>query len=114
MHKNAPLSPMPFPARSPSKGTSADDDRLAACVRDEEIFGLCRETVGALQELRHGIQVALFDILDKLDLDAGVLANLIEERPSVARALIRRDTERLTTEELIPILEKLARRNLID
>jgi hypothetical protein len=110
MHKNAPLSPIPFPVSSRAKGIlEGNDNKVEARVQDKEIFELCRETLGALQELRHGIQFALFDMLEKLDLDARVLANLIEARPGATKTLLRKDTERLATERLIEILEKLAK-----
>ena len=79
---------------------------MTACVRDAEVFELCRETSQALQELRHGIVNALFETLERIDLDVRRLANLIDERPDVVRALRRKDVEGMTTERLIEILEK--------
>jgi hypothetical protein len=40
-------------------------------------------------------------------LDVGTLAEILDERPRIVRELIDRETNQLTTERLIQILEEL-------
>ena len=107
MHRRSPSRPLPFPPSSGMKATPASAPERLVCARDEEIFELCQETLGALQELRHGIEFALYDKLESIDLDVRRLANLIDEDLSVAHALIEKEVDELSTERLIEILEKL-------
>jgi hypothetical protein len=108
LHDNSPINVLQFLKTSRmEKASTAIGSGVATHMRSEEVFELCRETLLALQELRHGIEHVLFDNLDRRCLNARTLANLIEVSPGVARALTRRNTERIATEKLIEILENI-------
>jgi hypothetical protein len=68
---------------------------------------LCRGTTLALQELRHGIANVLLDTLERTDLDAWALVRIWDERLSVVKNVMSGDTDGLTTETIIEMLEKL-------
>jgi len=72
-----------------------------------KIQEVCEGTSDALQELRHGIIYLLFETLDMIDLNTNTLAIRIEESIHIVKDLKQRETDRLTTERLIEILEKL-------
>jgi len=82
-------------------------DHACATARDIEVLELCSSTRGALQELRHGIIYALYDILDKLGLDIRSMMVIVQQPGSVCEAIVARDLDELTTETLIDIVERL-------
>jgi hypothetical protein len=102
------LGPILFPASGRVKATTVtEEDRAIAREHDAEIHELCRDTNLALQELNHGIAKVLLDTLEKLDLDAWTLVHIWDERPSVVRAVMSGETDGLTTETMIEMLEQL-------
>jgi hypothetical protein len=105
---NSASAPIPFPSSSRIKATPVTEaDRAIAREHDSEIHELCRDTKLALQELRQGIANLLFDTLEKMDLDTWTIVHLLDERPSVVGDLMTGETESLTTDAMIEILEKL-------
>jgi hypothetical protein len=92
----------------------SEADLAAARTYDAEIHELCRDTRQALQELRHGIINVLFDTLEKMGSDGWTLVQSLDERPSVVKNLIGRETDDLTTETLIDFLERLTQSQLTD
>jgi hypothetical protein len=110
--RNPTSGPIPFPKSSRGEGTAATEaDRAIAREHDAEIHELCRDTTLALQELNHGIAKVLLDTLEKMDLDAWTLVNLLDERPSVVRLLMDGDTDGLATATMIEYLEMLRERS---
>jgi hypothetical protein len=96
---------IPFSANSRIKATPVPEgDRAVVRAHDAEIHELCQDTNLALQEIRHGIANVL---LDTLSLDIWTLAQILDERPSAVRDLMSGETDWLTTETMIEILEKL-------
>jgi hypothetical protein len=105
---NSASAPIPFPSSSLIKVTPVTEaDRAIAREHDSEIHELCRDTKLALQELRQGIANLLLDTLEKMDLDTWTLVHLLDERPSVVGDLMAGETEGLTTDAMIEMLEKL-------
>ena len=102
---NAPVIAF-TPTTSPTK-LSTEKDNESAHARDIRLTEICKETSGALQELRHGIIYALSDTLDELDLDTMTLAEILDERPSVVRDLRAGEMDETATERLIDYLERL-------
>lgn len=82
-------------------------DREITKKHDAKIHEICSETSLALQELRHGVEYMLYDTMEMLNLDARTLVEVLDERPSVVRELMDRETDELTTERLIQMLETL-------
>lgn len=107
MDNRSPSPPLSFPTSRDRKVLAIRSEEQSMLPEDAEIFELCHETLGALQELRHGIQFALYDKLESVNLDVEKLANLIEEDPDTACALIEKEVDELSTERLIDILERL-------
>jgi hypothetical protein len=102
--------PLVFPSSNKTTPSISRDKARAkarAEKQDANIHEVCEGTSGALQELRHGVIYILFDTLEMIDLNAQTLAIRIAEPIRVVRAIKQRETDRLTTERLIDILEKL-------
>ncbi len=100
--------PIPFPANSRDKTTPVtEEDRAVTREHDAELREICRDTFRALQEIRQWTGNVLLDTLTKLDLDLLTLVQVLDERPSVVRALMDGDLENLTTEKIVESLEKL-------
>jgi hypothetical protein len=72
-----------------------------------EIHVLCRDTLFALQELRHGALNVLSSTLEILDMDTMTLVQILNERPSIVRELMKRDCDEITTEMILRYLEAL-------
>jgi hypothetical protein len=109
---NSASAPIPFPSSSRIKATPVTEaDRAIAREHDTEIHELCRDTKLALQELRQGTANLLRDTLEKLDLDAWMLIQILDERPSVVQDLIAGETDSLTTEKMVEYLERLHERS---
>ena len=102
--------PIPFPSSSRGEvSPPTDEDRAIAREHDAELRDICRDTSRALQEIRQWTGNVLRDTLTELDLDLLMLVQVLDERPSVVRALMDGDLENLTTEKIIENLEKLRR-----
>jgi hypothetical protein len=86
---------------------TTDRDRDIAERHFVKTHDVCIETAQALRELRHGVEYILFDTLERMDLDERDLVEILDERPSVVTDLMDRQTEGLTTERLIEILETI-------
>jgi hypothetical protein len=108
--RNRKPQPLVFPSLSTTAASESKDKSRAKALaekRDAEIREICEATSGALQELRHGVIYVLFDTLEMIDLGARALADRIDEPVRLVREIRQRKTDRLTTERLIEILEKL-------
>jgi hypothetical protein len=95
-----------FPC-SPDRKYPSEVDRAIVLAHSHDIHECITETRQALQELRHGVLYCLLDLLDKLQLDRWTLTVLLDERPSVILDLLQGETDELTTERLIDILDLL-------
>jgi hypothetical protein len=103
---NSPASnPIPFPRRDGIPSTLADKTDVLA--RATEIHGFCRDISSALQEIRHAVLNILYDTLERLDLDATTLVQVLDERPSIVASLMERDAETISTETILHHLEAL-------
>jgi hypothetical protein len=101
---------IPFPARCQSRPRPATNEGgTATRVQEKQakIQDASEDTSGALQELRHGVIYVLFDTLEMINMDAKTLSVRIDEPIRVVGQLKQREADRLTTERLIEILEKL-------
>jgi hypothetical protein len=107
---NRKPQPLEFPSpdkTTPSMPTPKARAKARAEEQDAAIHEICEGTSGALQELRHGVIYVLFDTLEMINLNTKTLAVRIDEPIRLVREVKQRETDRLTTERLIDILEKL-------
>jgi hypothetical protein len=102
---NPASCPIPFPRRDGIPSTFADEADVLA--RAAEIHELCRDISSALQEIRHAVLNTLYEILERLDLDAAAPVQVLDERPSVVRELLERVAETIPTETILHHLEAL-------
>jgi len=93
-----------FPSALPQTDVTAEDREVAE-AHWQHVGRIVQDVSSALQELRHVVEITLFDSLEKLDLDAGTLVKLLDERPSVVDGLLTNEASELSMERLLQILE---------
>jgi hypothetical protein len=71
---NPASCPIPFPRRDGIPSTFADEADVLA--RAAEIHELCRDISSTLQEIRHAVLNTLYEIIERLDLDAATLVQV--------------------------------------
>ena len=86
--KNRPVI-LRFPEPANESGPSSNIGAQPIGKEDlVEVRERCRDTTRALQELRHGIAIALLHLLEKTPFDRALLVQVLDECPSVVSELL--------------------------